>query len=137
MLVILLILISCKVSQNVIYKRQMKESFLYTFKLEYFKKLLIKIYNNTDAINSILSQDNSGYSEELLTISDYAIIDTFSTIDNYKITQDSIDRIGRVAEGAQGKHILSFVLYKFNSKWLDSLAKARYKIYYRESLKNE
>jgi hypothetical protein len=41
---------------------------------------------------------------------------------------DSMDRIGRVAEGAEGKHPLDFIIEKLNSKWLDSLSRKRYRI---------
>jgi len=34
----------------------------------------------------------------------------------------------RRAEGSQGKRPLGFILHKLNSKWLDSLAKTRYKL---------
>ena len=40
---------------------------------------------------------------------------------------DSIEGDQR-AEGAQGKRPLQFVLDRFNSKWLDSIANKRYKI---------
>ena len=40
---------------------------------------------------------------------------------------DSIRRIGTVAEGAEGKHVLGFIVNRLRSNYLDSIAKTRYK----------
>jgi hypothetical protein len=32
-----------------------------------------------------------------------------------------------VAEGAEGKHVIGYLISKFEHKWIDSLAKVRYK----------
>jgi hypothetical protein len=58
---------------------------------------------------------------------DYKLIDSLTTVDNQKMRMDSARSIGRVAEGAEGKHPLGFILDKLDSKWLDSLANKRYK----------
>jgi hypothetical protein len=55
----------------------------------------------------------------------YKYIDRLVEIDNQKMIQDSIARIGRGSEGAQGKRIFDYALLKYQSKWLDSIAKYR------------
>ncbi|HEX7845614.1 MAG TPA: hypothetical protein VF476_07390 [Chitinophagaceae bacterium] len=124
--------INCKTHQ-LTYKKQMKEAYLYTFKLTYIKKMLTAGFNNSEAIKAQLAKDGSGYGEPLLLLEDYKIIDSFVLIDNARMIQDSINRIGKVAEGAQGKHVLTNSLSKFQSKWLDSLANARYRLYLKAS----
>ena len=80
-------------------------------------------------MKNILVIDRSGYGEPILSIQDIQFIDSLANIDNNTMVQDSLNRIGRVAEGAQGKPVFAYAMYKYQSKWLDSLAKARYKIY--------
>lgn len=127
-----LLLWACKSSNHIhSYGMQMKESYVYDFKITYFKKLLIQGFDNSGAINMIIAADHSGYGEPILSLEDYKIIDSLVVIDKKTIIQDSLNSVGRVAEGAQGKHVLTYALYKFQSKWLDSLANARYKIFWR------
>ncbi len=97
------------------------------FRLTYFRQMLIKGFNHSKAIQEIIGFDHSGFTEPLLTIEDLQLIDSLTTLDNRKMQMDSIRRIGRVAEGAEGKHPLEAILEKLDSKWLDSLAKKRYK----------
>jgi len=108
---------------------QMEQSYLYDFKLNYFRKLLIRGFNESEAIKSVIASDRSGYGEPLLSIEDYQLIDSLTGIDNSVMLQDSINRVGRVSEGAQGKQVLSYALLKYESKWLDSLAKERWQLY--------
>jgi hypothetical protein len=89
--------------------------------------LLIKSYNNSNDIQNIINLDRSGFTEPILTSKDYKLIDSLTTADNIKLTTDSTSSIGKVAEGTEGKHILGYVLMRLESKWLDSLAKKRYK----------
>lgn len=84
-------------------------------------------------MKNALAKDKSGYGEPILSIEDLTLIDSFSKVDNQSIVLDSIRRVGRVGEGVQGKQILSFALFRYQSKWLDSLAKERYKIFWRNS----
>lgn len=127
-----LLIIACKSQQETrLYNVQIKDSYLYTFKITYFKQLLIKGFNNNDAIRSIVNSDRSGFGEPILTLRDVVLIDSLTKIDSAVMVSDSIKTIGRVAEGAQGKHVFSFALYKFQSRWLDSLAKSQYKLYRR------
>lgn len=129
-LLICVFIFSCK-NTNVTksYTRQIKESYIYDFKIKYFKKLLVVCFNNSESIKNIVHEDRSGYGEPILSIEDYNLIDSFTKIDNKLIIVDSIKKVGKVSEGAQGKHVFSYALFKFESKWLDSLAKVRYEIF--------
>jgi len=109
----------------------MEETYVFTFKITYFRQLLTEAFGNSDAIREALATDHSGFGEPILSIQDLALIDSFTKVDNQVIVLDSVDRVGRVGEGAQGKQILSFALFRYQSKWLDSLAKVRYKRYWR------
>lgn len=97
------------------------------FKLTYFRQMLVKGYNNSKAIQEIINSDHSGFTEPVLTTDDFKLIDSLTTADNKKMQSDSTRSIGKVAEGAEGKHPLGFMLKKLNSKWFDSLAINRYK----------
>ena len=103
-----------------------KSIYINEFKLTYFRQMLIKGYNNSNAVQEIISKDNSGFAEIILSEDDYKLIDSLATIDNEKMKIDS--SLGnKRAEGSQGKRPLGFILYRYNSKWLDSLANKRYK----------
>jgi hypothetical protein len=136
--IFLLLLISCK-TQYATNKDadQMRESYLYAFKMSYFKKLLIEGFNNSNAIKDVIAFDRSGYGEPILLMEDYKLIDSLVKIDNKLMMQDSLNRIGRVAEGVQGKHIFDYALNKYQSKWLDSLTKERFKIYKRKEAESD
>jgi hypothetical protein len=116
-------------------KKEMKEIYLHDFKMTYFKKLLIAGYNNTNEIKNVVRGDHSGFTEPILTDDDHDLIDSLVKAGNNTMTQDSINRIGRVAEGAEGKHVFDFALSKYQSKGLDKLAKERFKIYWRKKKK--
>ncbi|MES2332250.1 MAG: hypothetical protein V4539_21760 [Bacteroidota bacterium] len=104
-----------------------KSIYIDQFKLVYFRQMLIKGYNNSKAIQEIIQLDHSGFTELILTMDDYKLIDSLATADNLKMQIDSARSFGRVAEGAEGKHPLGVILGKLNSKWLDSLANKRYR----------
>lgn len=95
--------------------------------MTYFKQLLKKSYNNSNAIIEIISKDHSGFTELILTEQDYTIIDSLTTFDNQRLIADSTESHLR-AEGAQGKRPLGFIMDNLTSKWLDSLAKRRLEI---------
>lgn len=120
-----------KVQTN--YKLQLKQSYIQTFKITYFKRLLVRGFNNSKAINSVVNYENDGYGEPLLSMDDYRIIDSLINIDNLTMIRDSIHRIGRVSEGAQGKRIFAYALDKFNSKKMNSLALARFIGFYKKA----
>ncbi len=123
-----LILLSCKSSHVITYNKQMKESFIYDFKITYFKKLLLAGYNNSDAATSLVRGDQSGFGEIILSPDDYSLLDSIVRVDNEVMIKDSLNG-NRRAEGTRGKRVLRFALNKYESKWLDSLAKARSKIF--------
>jgi hypothetical protein len=129
-LIICLILLSCKTENTGFtnkYNKQIKESYLYDFKINYFKKLLIQGFDKSEAIISVVSSDRSGYGESILTMEDYKFLDSLVEVDKKIIMQDSLSRIGRVGEGAQGKHVFAYALHKFQSKWLNKIANSRFK----------
>lgn len=103
-----------------------KEIYLDQFKLTYFRKLLIKSYNNSEAIQEIISQDHSGFTEPVLSLKDLKLIDSLTTEDNRRLKEDSASSIGRVAEGAEGKHTFTYILDMLDSRRIDSLANERY-----------
>ena len=104
-----------------------KSIYIDQFRLTYFRQMLLKGFNNSNAIQEIIKFDRSGFTEPVLTLDDFNLIDSLTTVDNLRMQADSARSIGRVAEGAEGKHPLGFILHKINSKWLDSLAQKRYK----------
>ncbi len=124
--VIFLFGIQCKRPYNSKLQAEYKSIYIDQFKLTYFRQLLIKGYNNSEAIQQIIKLDHSGFTEPILTMDDYKLIDSLTTADNQKMQMDSTNSIGKVAEGAEGKHPLGFILGKLESKWLDSLANKRY-----------
>lgn len=131
-------IIGCKVQHSsTIANRDLKVSFVYTFKISYFKHLLREGFNRSEAILGVLASDRSGYGEPILSLADNQLIDSLVTIENKKMVLDSLDRIGRVGEGAEGKHVFAYALNKFQSKWLDSLANERYKLFKRSRNENQ
>lgn len=108
-------------------KAQYKDSYLDQFKLTYFRQLLDKSYNNSNAVKEIIGADHSGFAEPILGQEDYKLIDSLTTIDIQYLVFDSTEG-NRRAEGSQGKRPLGYIMDKLNSKWLDSLAKRRLKV---------
>jgi hypothetical protein len=106
----------------------MKESFIYDFKITYFRKLLLAGYNNSDDARSLIRKDQSGFGEIILSMDDYSLLDSIVKLDNDFMVKDSASGSSR-AEGTQGKRVLGYALTKYESKWLDSLAKARARIF--------
>jgi hypothetical protein len=109
-------------------KQQYEEIYIHQFKLIYFQKLLQAGFNNSEEVKSLIQFDKSGFTEPVLTPDDYELIERMVQADQQQMRDDSVARIGRVAEGAEGKSVFSHVLHKLESKWLDSLAKERYKL---------
>jgi len=107
----------------------MKNIYLRVFKMAYFSSVLKEGFNNSEAIKSILDNQFSGYGEPILYPEDLKLINDFAKEANVKLTKDSIERVGRVAEGAEAKNVIAYAIEAYNSKWLDSLAKARYKCF--------
>jgi hypothetical protein len=108
-------------------KEQLKAIYLDQFKLTYFRQLLAKSYNSSEAVREIIVADHSGFTEPILTAEDHHLIDSLTTLDNEYLKIDSTAG-NRRAEGAQGKRPLGFIMQKLTGKWLDSLAKRRLKL---------
>ena len=124
----LLMLISCEKShRKQTLNAQYKDIYLDQFKLTYFQQLLIKCYNNSNAVREIIYTDHSGFTEPILSEQDLKLIDSLTTIDNQRLIADSIEGFRR-AEGSNGKRQLEYILDKLNNKWLDSLARTRFTV---------
>ncbi|WDF53934.1 hypothetical protein [Mucilaginibacter sp. KACC 22063] len=128
LLVISIIILGFKISNKGGDSQSMidKSTYVRQFKLTYLKSLLKKSYNNSKAVQEILELDHSGFTEPILNKADYALIDSLTDADNTKLKADSAASIGNVAEGAEGKQPLNLIIRKLESKWLDSLAYARF-----------
>ncbi len=120
--------LKCKRTHNSTSQKDVYKSiYIDQFKLTYFRKVLIKSYNNSKAVQEIINYDYSGFTEPILTDADYKLIDSLATVDNENLKTDSTQG-NRRAEGSQGKRPLGYILDRLNNKWLDSLAKKRYSI---------
>ncbi len=131
LLYLILILISsttinCESTKRTGSLAQYKKVYIDQFKLTYFRELLAKSYNNSNAVREIISADHSGFTEPILSGEDYRLIDSLTTLDSQHLIADSIEGYKR-AEGAQGKRPLGYIMDQLKSKWLDSLAKKRLK----------
>lgn len=96
------------------------------FKFRYFKQALLESYNQSAAIREVLRQDHSGFTEGIITVADNILIDSLAKDLNRQLIADSLIGYMR-AEGSDGKRPFDFILERYKSKWLDSLAKKRYK----------
>jgi hypothetical protein len=125
-----LIYVSCNPSQfNRIEKRERKEVYVYSFKITYFKKMLLSGFDNSAEIKTIIGRDHSGYSEIVLSMDDFKFIDSVIVADRAKLSADSSASIGRKAEGSEGKRVFDFVLERYQSKWLNDVAIKRSRYY--------
>lgn len=125
--VVLVTFTQCRTSRARLLQKEYKNIYIDQFKLTYFRQMLLKSYNNSDAIQEIISADHSGFTEPILTMYDYKFIDSLTTADNGIMKADSTQG-NRRAEGAQGKRPLGFIADRLSSNWLDSIANKRYKI---------
>lgn len=107
--------------------RMYKKVYIDQFKFVYLRQALLAGYNNSAAISEVLSQDHGGFTERILTIADDHLIDSLASALNEELIADSLAGKNMRAEGADGKRPLYFILDRYQSKWLDSLAKKRYK----------
>jgi len=106
---------------------QYEELYAEQFRLTYFRLLLFKAYNNSDAVTEVISKDHSGFAEPLLSEGDYRFIDSLVSIDNQRLVSDSAESYRR-AEGAGGKRPLAYIMGRLRSKWLDSVTQSRMKL---------
>lgn len=116
---VVLLLTSCQSARE---HHQWRQIYISEFKLTYFETLLQKAFNQPQ-FKETTAADRSHFSEPILTESSRALIEQYTTQDAARIKQDSIQSIGQRAEGAQGKQVWGFALERYNSKWLDRLAK--------------
>ncbi len=124
---ILLVCTQCQSTKRTRFlRKEYKSIYIDQFKLTYFRKMLIKGYNNSNAIQEIIKIDHSGFTEPILTDDDYKFIDSLTTVDNQQMVIDSTNGKRRV-EGARGKRPLGYIFDKLDSGWIDSLANVRYK----------
>lgn len=126
-IITLVILLSCKSTWQSTNNDRYKEAYIKGYKIQYFRSLILKGFNESEEIKKILKKDASkGMADVQIPIVELNLIDSLTVEDNMQMVKDSISSYKR-AEGAQGKYIFSFALNKYESKWLDSLAKAVYK----------
>jgi hypothetical protein len=127
-LLLIFLFVQCKtMKENRHDIKDFKTTYLYQFKLTYTRKLLQTGFNYSASINKILETDPQGFTERILSDADYHLIDSLVYMDNQIMKTDSTNRIGMVAEGAEGKHVIFYLINKYESKWIDSVAKVRYK----------
>ena len=120
---------SCKNNRRHTNNNNLQDAYVYDFKIRYFKQLLLEGFNQSQAIKEVLNEDASkGLSDSQLSLQDIEIINRYAQIGNTEMVKNSMYD-STMAEGSQGKYVFSFALEKFNSKWLDSLSKARYNIF--------
>lgn len=82
----LLVGLQCKSTHELTSQRAMYQAlYIDQFKLTYFRQIFTKSYNNSKAIQEIISSDHSGFAEPILTEGDYKLIDSLTTADNDKI----------------------------------------------------
>ncbi len=122
-----LLISSCKTAGIPDKKSQWKPIYIEQFKLTYLRSILAKSYNKSQAIQEVISLDNSGFTEPVLTDNDHKLIDSLTTADNETMKVDSTEG-DRRAEGAQGKRPLQFIMKTFNERSLEKLAKKRFKM---------
>jgi hypothetical protein len=118
----------CKIS-TLSNEQEMKSIFVKDFKLVYFKQLLRRGFNNDPGYLNAIKDDMSGFGENLYSNEDFDILNALVDKDNQVMVRDSLESYGKVADGVEGKRVFSYALERYNSKWLDSLAHARYKYY--------
>lgn len=128
--IIICFISSCKPSQfSRSERKKMKEVYVQSFKMIYFKKMLLSGFRNSNEIKSVLNEDHSNFSEIVLTMDDYVFIDSIVAVDQETIIVDSASSIGRRAEGAVGKRVFNVALNRYTSKWLNDVANKRSKSY--------
>lgn len=110
-------------------RKEMKEVYVQSFKMTYLKKMLLSGFRNSKEIKTVLNEDHSSFSEIVLTMDDYVFIDSIVAIDTETVIADSTYSIGLRAEGAAGKRVFAFALNRYQSKWLNDVAKRRAKSY--------
>ena len=128
MFMLMLLFVHCRTTQSkASLAEEYKQIYIRQFRVVYFRKILQEGFNQSTAFNEVINSDRSLFTEPILTMEDLKLIDSIVNIDNAKMRTDSIERIGKVAEGAEGKQVLGFIMDRLRSNYLDSIAKTRYK----------
>lgn len=110
------------------YNKRYEAFYAESFKNAYMSSCLEIGFNNMQEIKKLLFLDKSFHiGEPILEENDVKIIDSLVMERQLKIKQDSINSIGRVAEGAEGKKVLKPCFCDYKSQWLDKLAKKKAK----------
>ena len=106
-----------------------KTLYINEFKLIYFEELLKKGFNSDTGYLQATRIDRSNFTEPILSKDDLKLIDSITFIDNQKMVTDSIQSIINRAEGAVGKQVFKYSLDRYQSRWLDSIAKNRFHVF--------
>ncbi|GHA61239.1 hypothetical protein GCM10007389_12060 [Pontibacter akesuensis] len=102
------------------YTQNLKDAFVNDFKTISFCECL-KAGNDYKTSEDVSCR----YPDYLYTEGD--VIKNLIQVEQGKITRDSIDRIGRVAEGMEGKRVVEICMEFYQSKALDSVARSRFR----------
>ncbi len=116
----------CSTSSTSSWDQHMKKAYINDVKLVYFRDCLQNGFDN-EAIKELNRIDRSIMTDGVLGISLYKKLDSLSKLTAQRMIQDSINSVGRVAEGAEGKSVYRSCLRDYNSAWLDSLARKEWK----------
>ena len=121
-------LVSCNLKygsvKEKVYEKNLRSAFIEDFKTVSFCRCLE--YGNNYRLN--LKNDDLSCAFPDYLYSEIAFIDSLASIEKSRIKADSVARIGKVAEGMEGKRVVDICLEFYQNKQLDALAKARYKI---------
>lgn len=120
------LLIGCSTSSQNSWNQHMKEAYISDVKQVYFRDCLKHGFDNEE-IRKLNRIDRSIMTDGVLGVSLYEKLDSLSKLTAQRMIQDSINSVGRVAEGAEGKSVYGSCLREYNSAWLDSLARKEWK----------
>ncbi|RZJ66556.1 MAG: hypothetical protein EOO50_09290 [Flavobacterium sp.] len=118
-----LLLVACASQKD---RKSDKEIFVYEFKIHYFKKCLKYGFGDSPEIQRILALDKSGYSEPVLGML-YIEIDSLAKKRAMYYKLLDINSTKEHTGASKKERVLSNCLCDYNSKWLDSIIKKKYK----------
>lgn len=107
-------------------KQHEKKEYKERFKTELLCECLKYGFNESKEIKKLLKEDKSLVFDEPFD-KKHGVIEELAKLTYQKIRKDSINTIGKVAEGAEGKRVFQQCLKVYNSKKIDSLAILYYK----------
>ncbi|AKD04855.1 hypothetical protein PKOR_19305 [Pontibacter korlensis] len=111
-----------KLGERKMLQENYKNSFIEGFKTLSFCRCIKYGYDNK---YDLVTEDASCRFPDYL-YSEVALIDILAKVERDKILLDSASRVGRVAEGMEGKRVMDICLKFYNSSLLDSVAISRY-----------